>query len=131
MASQQGFSLIESLIAVLVLSVGLLGLGQLQAGLWRSAGQLYARSEAYLLSSSHLERALAVPSQVNEQRFSAQSLSGYTRFDTTLHAEPRGRLTAISVSTLWQDTSTANALGLQTSVYRSDRRDARWLLDPG
>lgn len=128
---QEGFSLIESLIALLVLSIGLLGLAQLQTGLWKSAGQLYARSEAYLLSASHLERTLAVPSQVSEQRFSAHSFWGYTTFDSTLHAEPRGRLTEISVTTGWQDTSATNVLGLKTSVYRSDKGDARWLLDPG
>ncbi|MGD2076266.1 MAG: prepilin-type N-terminal cleavage/methylation domain-containing protein [Gammaproteobacteria bacterium] len=127
-ARQDGFSLIEALIAVLVLSVGLLGLGQLQAALWKSAGQLYALSEAYLLSASHLERVLTDPSQISEQRLSTQSPSGYTLFDSSLRTEARGPFTEISVSCHWEDTRGTQAVGLQTAVYQSDSADSQWLL---
>ena len=43
----RGFSLIEAMIASLVLSVGLLGLARLQAQLWSSAAQLHATTAAY------------------------------------------------------------------------------------
>ena len=51
----QGFSLIEALITLLVLSVGMLGLGQLQARLWAGAGDLHALAGAYLLGENLLE----------------------------------------------------------------------------
>jgi prepilin-type N-terminal cleavage/methylation domain-containing protein len=127
---QAGFSLIESLIAVLVLSVGLLGLGQLQAGLWKSAGQLYALSEAYLLSAGYLERALTGQSASNPERRLAQSPSGYTAFDSALRAESQGRLTQIRITSRWRDTDGAQALVLLTAVYRDEGADSRWLLNP-
>jgi len=50
-----GFSLIEALVALLVVSIGLLGLGQLQARLWAGAGELHTAGTAFLLAESLLE----------------------------------------------------------------------------
>jgi len=128
---QRGFSLMEALISLLVLSVGLLGLGQLQAGLWKSAAQLYAVSEAYLLSASDLERGLsagATELAVLENR-SARSASGYNEFDSIGHVEQQGWLTEMNISSHWQDTSGANTVRLRTAVYRPAIGDSRWVLD--
>ena len=122
----------EALISLLVLSVGLLGLGQLQAALWKSAGQLYALSEAYLLSASYLERGLsagATEPAAQENR-SARSASGYTEFDTFVQVEQRGWLKEMNVASHWQDTSGENTLRLRTAVYQAAISDSRWLLDP-
>ena len=129
---QDGFSLMEALISLLVLSVGLLGLGQLQAELWRSAGQLYAVSEAYLLSASDLERSLsanATELAVLENQ-SVHSASGYTEFDSVMQVAQRGWLTEMNISSHWQDTSGANTVRLRSSVYQPAIGDSRWLLDP-
>ena len=132
MVRQGGFSLMEALISLLVLSVGLLGLGQLQAALWKSAGQLYAESEAYVLSASYLERGLsagATETGAQDNR-SAPSVSGYTEFDSVVQVEQRGWLTEVNVASHWQDTSGAHTVRLGTGVYRPDISDSRWLLDP-
>ena len=127
---QRGFSLMEALVAVLVLSVGLLGLGQLQARLWNSAGQLYALSDAYLLSTSHLERGPPGEAQQpgageNQQ---VHSVSAYTAFDSIVQAEQRGRFTEMVVSSHWRDTAGEHRVQLRTAVYRPAASDSRWLL---
>jgi prepilin-type N-terminal cleavage/methylation domain-containing protein len=128
---QQGFSLIEALVSVLVLSIGLLGLGQFQAGLWKSAAQLYAASEAYLISTSSLERELHADRTppATGTGHSYDSASRYTVFDSTLARKQRGRLTEVNVSSRWQDTAGENRIRLQTAIYRTTTGDSRWLLD--
>jgi len=120
----------EALLSVLVLSIGLLGLGQLQARLWKSAGKLYPVSEAYLLSTSYLEHGLstgATPGAA-ETRRSVQGSSGYTVFDSDVKAKQQGWLTEMDISSHWQDTSGENTIRLRTAVYRPDSSDFRWLL---
>ena len=128
---QGGFSLMEALISLLVLSVGLLGLGQLQAGLWKSAGQLYAESEAYLLSATYLERGLSAgaPEPGEQEDRSARGASGYTEFGVVVQVEQLGWLTEMDVASHWQDTSGANTVRLRTAVYRPAVGDSRWVLD--
>jgi prepilin-type N-terminal cleavage/methylation domain-containing protein len=53
--SRRGFSLIEVMVAVVVLSTGLLALAALQANLVRSAADSKARSRVAALVSSHLD----------------------------------------------------------------------------
>lgn len=55
MRAVRGFSLIEVMIAVVVLSTGLLALAALQANLMRSAADSKARSRVAALVSSHLD----------------------------------------------------------------------------
>ncbi len=129
---QHGFSLMEALVSLLVLSVGLLGLGQLQAALWNSAGQLYGLSEAYLLSTSCLERGLSAGATEPgvQENGSARSASAYTEFDAVVQLEQQGWLTEIDVASHWQDTSGANTVRLRTAAYRPPIGDSRWLLGP-
>jgi hypothetical protein len=133
MSGQQcGFSLVEALISVLVLSIGLLGLGQLQAGLWKSAAQLYASTDAYLLSASQLEFALPTgTTQPETETFGeAQSSSGYTVFDSVVQAERRGRHVHVRAATRWHDTDGEQEVRLRTAFYQSAASDSRWLLAP-
>ena len=129
---QHGFSLMEALVSLLVLSVGLLGLGQLQAALWNSAGQLYGLSEAYLLSTSCLERGLSAGATepAGQEHRSTPSASGYTEFEAVVQLEQQGWLTRMDVASHWQDTSGANTLRLGAAVYQPPTGDSRWLLGP-
>jgi len=52
---QHGFSLIEVLIAVLILAIGLLGMAQMQANGMRSTHGAYLRTQATLLSGDILD----------------------------------------------------------------------------
>ncbi len=57
--SQRGFNLIENLVALLILSVGLLGLASLQAESIRSTNDAYVRSQATQLIVSLADRMRA------------------------------------------------------------------------
>ncbi len=129
---QSGFSLMEALISLLVLSVGLLGLGHLQAALWKSAGQLYAVSEAYLLSASYLERGLSAGATepAEQENRSTRSGSAYTEFDAAVQLEQQGWVKEMDVASHWQDTSGAHTVSLRSSVYQPAISDSRWLLGP-
>ena len=59
--SNKGFTLIEVLIAVLVLSIGLLGLAALQANGLRSNFGSYTRSQAVILANDMADRIRANP----------------------------------------------------------------------
>lgn len=52
---QRGFSLIEVLIAILILAIGLLGMAQMQAGGMRSTHGAYLRTQATLLAGDILD----------------------------------------------------------------------------
>jgi type IV pilus assembly protein PilV len=60
---QKGFTLMEVLIAVLILSIGLLGLASLQANGLRSNFSSYARSQAVLMANDMADRIRANPTQ--------------------------------------------------------------------
>ncbi|KGD63695.1 hypothetical protein Y5S_03118 [Alcanivorax nanhaiticus] len=60
---QGGFSMLEVLMAVLVMAVGVLGYAGLQLRALDSTNQAYARSQATLLAQATVERILANPSE--------------------------------------------------------------------
>ena len=76
MDRQQGISLIELLVAILLISIGLLGLLSLQLSGVQSSHGSYLRSQATLLADDLIERIRANPPRHNP--------SGYTPADTTL-----------------------------------------------
>ena len=131
MASRQkGFSLLESLMTVVVLSIGLLGLGHLQAGLWKSAAKLHAQAEALLLGVNDLEGSRRITPTADgkpESRLTPGG-SGYTVFEQHLESETDGLLRALRSSVQWQDTDDSNTLRLQTVTYHPGAGDSRWLL---
>ena len=58
---QQGFSLLEVLVAMVILAVGLLGIAGMQASSMRNVHSGYLRSQATLLSYDIFERMRANP----------------------------------------------------------------------
>jgi|GEM_PF-166173 len=57
--NQQGLSLIEVLVAIIVLSIGLLGLAGLQLSSLRNSNSAYLRSQAIVLSGDIIDRMRA------------------------------------------------------------------------
>ncbi len=127
---QGGFSLMEALISLLVLSVGLLGLARLQAQLWRASGTLYATADAYLLSEDLLERARgqteAMPAPENQR---LQSVFGRSVFTSILRVETRDRISVMEIASGWEDPASSHQLQLRSAAYRPEPGDSRWLLE--
>ena len=65
----QGFTLIEVLVALLVLSVGLLGLASLQANGLRMNYSAYTRTQAVLLANDISDKMRANPTQIAAGKF--------------------------------------------------------------
>lgn len=63
--TQDGFTLVEALVSLLILSIGLLGLAGLQASGLRSNQGAYARSQAVILAQDAMERILANPAETS------------------------------------------------------------------
>ncbi len=68
---QRGFSLVEVLVAVVVLSIGLLGLGALQATGINNTNNAYFRSQATLIANALVERMRANPKGFDDGAYSA------------------------------------------------------------
>lgn|ERR1700722_980123 len=58
-AAQSGFSLIEVLVALIVLSIGMLGMGKMLMVAMKSNGTAYSNTQAMSLASAMLERIRA------------------------------------------------------------------------
>lgn len=92
-SAQKGVSLIEVLIAVLILSLGLLGMAGMQARAIKSNQSSYARSQAvmlsyYMLDAMRADRTNAVTSTAyntakvcNTSTFTGSTLADRTRAD--------------------------------------------------
>ena len=130
----RGFSLIEALVSVLVLTIGLLGLGQLQARLWSASGNLHAGESAYLVATTRLENS------VTSQLFGMETVetaetsvthSG-TTFGTVLSVLPGESLAETGVRVYWDNRSGSHSVKLFLNHETgSSFSDTRWLLiDP-
>jgi len=127
---QTGFSLIEALVSVLVLSIGLVSLAQLQARLWSAAGDRHSTGLAYRVAVSELDRSLYSFSMAPAS--SASSASEFAgpsaRFKavTTTGADP----VAPALRTLveWGDRSGSRSIHLHTGASPATAADLRWLL---
>lgn len=127
----RGFSLLESLILLLVLSISMLGLGQLQVRLWVKAGSLHTLDEAYLLAVNLIE--------INEinSLFSLNSKIDPTSLQTGTSSIFRQELSVLSArnsttnkaQVSWDSLTEAESVTLLTTRYaESHTEDARWLL---
>ncbi|MDT8386406.1 MAG: prepilin-type N-terminal cleavage/methylation domain-containing protein [Thiogranum sp.] len=127
---QTGFSLIEALVSVLVLSIGLVSLAQLQARLWSAAGDRHSTGLAYQLAVSELDRSLyslstaSVSGASSTREFAGPSAR--FRATTTTTADP----VAPSSGTLveWDDRSGSRSIHLHTGASPAPAADLRWLL---
>ena len=129
--SVRGISLIEALITLLVLSIGLLGLGQLQARLWSSSGKLHATSTGYSLGTSYLEIFAATqviaPDLIADPPLQVQR-SG-TLFNTAVSFSEDGQLTETEIRVVWEDRNGPQAVNLGSVTNAASRAsDTRLLL---
>lgn len=132
MKTAAGFSLIEALVTLLVLSLGLLSLGQLQARLWRSGGDLYAARMALLLAADRTENTHldALP---RESAAPPLPDSGPYRLEVVRAPlpVPLSALIATQVTLHWQRPSGDQTVTLTaTSDTAARPDDLRWLLPP-
>ncbi|GEM_PF-2429735 len=134
--NSKGISLIEALITLLVLSTGLLGLGQLQARLWSTSSRLHATDQAYLLGARYLEilttkQLLGADLRDEPER---QTERAGTRFNTTAAVQENMQLVEIRVHIEWRSPDGPHSIQLQSSTSPVARAaDTRLLLpgDPG
>lgn len=121
-----GFALIEALVTLLVLSIGLLGLGQLQARLWRGGGDLHAGQTAFLLTQDTLESArLDKPPPPRESSDNTYRLE----LERAPLPAPLSGLTTTRVTLRWRRPSGEQSLALAATLDTATRpEDARWLL---
>jgi len=129
--SLRGISLIEALITLLVLSIGLLGLGQLQARLWSSSGKLHATSTGYLLGSTYMEILTATqiiaPDLIADPPLRIQR-SG-TLFNTAVSFSKDKQLIETEIRVAWEDRSGPQTVNLESVTNTASRAsDARLLL---
>ena len=126
-----GFSLIEALVSVVVLSVGLLGLAQLQARLWSTSGDLHSSDEAYLLAGNSLEQfAIAQLFGVDLGGDSTTQVTGSaTQFVVNLTLTELEQIAEARVQVEWEHQSGLGSLTLDSAIYTNSRpSDNRLLL---
>ena len=104
---QQGFSLIEILIAIIVLSIGLLGLAGLQLSSLRNSNSAYARSQAVVLTNDIIDRMRANIVGFNQGRYDDQQVGCQDKYNCTkgnlgdlyVSAEPTANCRDVACST--------------------------------
>lgn len=126
-----GFGLVEALITLLVLGIGLLGLGQLQARLWVGAGELHSRAIAGLLGANLTEMASATWLTEAELEGAASGFEPAITAELSQYQAPLPQ-DALSVTDLelhWELPSGKHTLSVETlRNTRLDPLDTRWLL---
>ena len=128
----RGFTLIEAMITVLVLGIGLLGLGTLQARLMASSGDLHTGTDAYRLASSWLERfsyqvAIDDISAVNTRPIQVTQRAAH--FDTIPGLSSTPALSTGSIVVEWSTRVGPQSIRLQMSACtKAPLSDRLWLL---
>ncbi len=129
--TDRGFSLLEALVTLLVLSVGLLGLGRLQARLWRDSAELRTNADAFLLAGNALETA-PVDWLVQSPAAELPGLAGHRYAVTLTQSEspsPADSLLITRLAFSWRQRSATRSLALSASRNTAIQpRDALWLL---
>lgn len=124
-AREGGFSLVEVLVALLVLSIGLLGLAGLQAGSVRANHGAYLRSQATALGYDMLDRMRANrTSALNGNYDVAMSASAPTSTTTLADKDKAGWLDSLDTTLPGGDGSVAtNGKRVTITVQWSDAMD--------
>ena len=126
-----GLSLMESLICLLVLSVGMLGLGQLQARLWAHAGDLQRLETARLIASNvteliEINNIFTIQAAFPEAYPPAEPSAGFTYQQST---RPEGPLLLSAVTVSWTGPSGKDSFTAESSFYTAfETPDVRCLL---
>lgn len=121
-----GFTLIEAMVSVLVISIGFLGLASLQSRLWSASSLLHSTSQAYMLASSQLEQA-QTPWVTTRSIINRASSTIFTHNLMTTSVE---KLNRHEVSVRWDIQSGQQLVELNSYSFTTDLVDTRWLLYP-
>ena len=112
--SSGGFSLIELLVAMLILSTGLLGLGRLTVGVIEGNRSSRHRSVATLLAQDRIEGlkglAGATPGST-EDYGTIPGFPSYKRVTAVLRNTPETGLSTVTVTVYWRGDARSVALG--------------------
>lgn len=126
-----GFSMIEVLVSLLVLSIGLLGLARLQARLWSNATDLTSTSEALSLATAAAERfetgwsnRSATGTSLNE------ALAGNAEtYDATLSVSEPSPEVRLRVDLQWDNQNGTHSMQLPSTILQPAlNADVRWVL---
>ncbi len=128
-----GFSLIEALVTLLVLSLGVLALVRLQVRLWVAAEDLHVQVGAQLRGANLLETApLAwLPETARAPLLRRTGALTEIRLTRQAEATDGGTLTVNRAALRWQRPAgqVSQPLRLEISTNADDRpADSRWLL---
>ena len=126
-----GFSLIEALVSLLVLSIGVLGLCRLQAQLWSTSNALHAAAAANLLASSHLEKTVTtLLTGIDLDQDSASELVyAGTLMSTELSVANTAEITTVEIRVQWSNQSGTHSIQLSSATDgHPAAADTRWLL---
>ena len=127
---QKGFSLMESLISLLVFSIGMLGLGQLQARLWISSGNIHSANQALLIAENVAE-IIELNELITQDDALTPTLPAYLsppEFNYEQSVLASALTTTATVQVLWQRPSGADSTTVQTGFSTGFlARDAAWL----
>jgi len=127
----RGFTLIEAMVTVVVLSIGLLGLVQFQARLWSASGDLHSTDKAYLLARNALEKSVIAQMVAADliADTTAQITASATVFAVELSLTQKQQLAEATVSVEWEHQSGLRSLALDSAIYTNYRAsDSRLLL---
>jgi prepilin-type N-terminal cleavage/methylation domain-containing protein len=111
---RRGFTLVELLVALLLLDVGLLSLVGLAAALYRDGNDTRATARAWAIASARIERMASVACG-EAIRGTATSLSGASEWFTEAATANETRLLADSVRI-------ATSRGVQVATLRTSAR---------
>jgi len=127
---QKGFSLMESLISLLAFTIGMLGLGQLQARLWVSSGNIHRANQA-LLIAENITELIEFNALITQGDALTPTIPAYLsppEFNYEQSVLASGLTTTAAVQVLWQRPSGADSTTVRTSFSTGFlARDAAWL----
>jgi prepilin-type N-terminal cleavage/methylation domain-containing protein len=127
----RGFSLLESLVSLLVFSISMLGLGQLQARLWVNSGDLHSTDEAYLIVTNSIELIdintyFKLSGTATPATWSSSQSSIFIYKQSVVTTGPN--LTA-EIQASWERPSGADSIIMNAAFYKTfNAADTRWLL---
>lgn len=125
-AKQNGFTLIEGLITVLVISSGFLALASLQLNIWRNHSRSVQNIEAVQLGFGKLneQRKLVSMPQFSQAQGQDKINSAMTHYDRSWRSSP---LTASGLNSRveinWESLPDKHSLIFQTIISRDSRAD--------
>jgi len=129
--TSHGFSLIEAMISVLVLSIGLLGLGQLQARLYLASREDAERMYASLVSSELYEKSAsyALSTLVDRLPAEARRRGPSTLYRITTLTTQNAQTLHTRITLHWPISGSSDEIVTSSLFDRSNHPfDTRWLL---